>query len=226
MNRPPTAQLLVEPVERKSNLPPLPRRYLQHFRAGHVHTLHFHQPGHGRAFKGGDQTQGRDDSRRADGASGPQLGGIDPGQDRQGIRIVGGCAGLPGQWLNDVAAFIEIIRNHHHTPTGLKLGQFDPGNRFALGHAHSQGVRQHAFDRGGFNHRRKFNVPFDPRQIERQQIVPRLDARPLAQLRNWNRAVGLNVEVANRERFVLENELVKRPDASAPEQIKGGDRAD
>jgi len=120
--------------------------------------------------------------------------------------------------------FIKIIRNIA-THARLKLGQFYPGDGFAFRHAHSQGVRQHAFDPSGLTHRRKFNITFDPRQIEHHRLSPGLTPA-IGALCDRNRAVGLNVEVANRERVVIENELVERPVASAPEQIKRDDRAE
>ena len=99
-------------------------------------------------------------------------------------------------------------------------------HRFAFGHADLQRARQDALDRNGIDQRNQFQIAFHRRQIERHQIVAGLHARPPAQLVRRNHAVGLHVNVLDGELGIFINELVERPFARAPEQIKTEDRAE
>ena len=83
---------------------------------------------------------------------------------------------------------------------------------------------QDALDRDGTNGRNQFQIPFHRRQIERQQVLPRLDARPAAQLVRRNDAVGLHVDLLDGELRIFIDQTVERPVARAPEQIQPEDR--
>ncbi len=137
---------------------------------------------------------------------------------------LGGCGTLARvQRQHDIAIRVQMIHGQLDAPVTTRSGDVDLCYGFAFGNANAQGVRQDAFDRDGLHQWDHLQVPLNPHEIERQQILLRLDPRPAPQLVHRDNAVGLHVNLLDGERFVLIDQAVERPFAGAVKQIQAKD---
>ena len=121
------------------------------------------------------------------------------------------------------------LKREHHTTSGIEqinaaeisaaraeLGEFVLRNRLPLGDANSQCMREDPFDIDRFNGRHQFQIAFDAREIERQQIVLQSHTSPPAQLLDRDDAVGLHVQLVNGKSRVFGEEAPNEPFPSSP----------
>ena len=228
VNFAPAPQLLLQIVQTESNFAALPRRRDDDSRRGNINAPQIHQPGHRRMAERADQFQRRLHLRRFDAMARLQLIHIQPRDHRQLVAHLRqrNHAQARIQRLHHIAVRVQL--KHRHGDAARRVGARDVHlrHRVALGHADFQRARQDALDGNGINRRNQFQIPLHRRQIERDQIVAGLHARPAAQLVRRNHAVGLHLNVLDGELGVFIDELVQRPLARAPEQIKAEHRAE
>ncbi len=148
---------------------------------------------------------------------------------QQGQRL--GCRRRGG-------ALARVQRQHNVTGgADITRGQLDglalPGpehidlrNRLALKDPNAQGVWGDALDGGRIDQRNHLQLPLHLGQVQGQEVGPRPDAGPTAELVHGDNAVGAQVELLDGKGLVLIDQPVEGPLAAAPDQVGPQDRGE